>query len=207
MFPKINQNIVIDIFSKGHSYRSIVADIIEKEILIGFPLGGDDLALYPNGTKIEVSYIIDGNKYGFQAEIIGRKIEIIPLYRITRPQPNEIKRIQLRENFRVNANLQVIITNHKFYTVNISAGGLLFTVGDELKLYQGEMIAGTLMVPGSNNGNPEPIPFHAEIIRLHKPVDQDRANVAVKFVRIEPRNQSKLLQYCFEKQKQNRFQR
>lgn len=81
MYPKINQNITIQLFNQDLLWKSIVAEIGDEELFISFPMDHTINGLLQNGTILQVSYTANESKYTFTSEIIGRKIETIPLLR------------------------------------------------------------------------------------------------------------------------------
>lgn len=204
MYPKVNQNIVVDIKSEGQMCRSIVAEVGEEEILIGFPQDRSIMGMLHVESEINITYFSDDSKYKFSSKILGRTNDNILLYRIKKPQKNEIERIQERENFRVNANLRLILNEKELNTVNISAGGLLFSCRLDLPLMEGEEISGTLHIPINPNKDLEQVSFQGKIKRISLTGDNLR-NVALEFSAVHQRDQMKIMQYCFEKQKQNRL--
>jgi c-di-GMP-binding flagellar brake protein YcgR len=205
LFPKVNQSIVINIKNENQSCRSIVAEVGEKEILISAPLDKNMIGLLPDGTLLDVTFIAGEHKYKFHTEIIGRKKENILLFRLTKPQQKEIIKVQYRENFRVNTNLRLVLNENELNTINISVGGLLFSSGVDLQLQKGDEIAGTLFIPNIINKELEAITFQGHIKRVTLINNEERKNVAVGFTKINQRDQMKITQYCFEKQRQLRL--
>jgi c-di-GMP-binding flagellar brake protein YcgR len=205
MYPKVNQNIVIDIKSHDQTCRSIIAEIGKNEILIPFPMDMNTIGLLTEGTQLTVVFMSGENQYKFKTEIIGRKKDKIALFRITKPQEKEIIKIQRRDNFRVNSNLPFLLNENKLNTINISVGGMLFFCGTDLQLLEGEEVSGTLAVPNTMNKEAEIIPFQGQIKRISLINEEDRKNVAMAFTMIEQRDQMKIIQYCFEKQRQMRL--
>jgi c-di-GMP-binding flagellar brake protein YcgR len=205
MYPKVNQNITIKLKSQDQSWKSIVAEVGKEDILIGFPMDRTIFGLLQNGTTIEVTYTLGENKYKFSTEIIGREIENILLFKLKKPQENEIIKIQQRENFRVKANLRLILKEKESNTINISAGGLLCSCGLDLPLKQGEVVPGTIFIPSIANDEIASIPFQGEIIRVELVKELERKKVALKMIKLEQQDQKKIIQYCFEKQRQMRL--
>ncbi|NHC21341.1 hypothetical protein G6554_24330 [Bacillus sp. MM2020_4] len=199
MYPKVNQNIVMNILSEGSICRSIVAEISEDEILISQPMDGKMFGM-PRGTRLAISYMIGENKYKFEAFIIGRKKDNIPLYRITKPKEKEISKIQRRENFRVPTSIPVKIANMEINTINISAGGMLLSFTRECSFPLGEQLTGMIYIPETN-----PIPFKGVIKRIIQMEDTGIKQVGVKFTVLERKDEAKIVQYCFEKQRQARL--
>ncbi|MEH7107185.1 flagellar brake protein [Bacillus sp. JJ1764] len=205
MYPKVNQKIIIDFKSKDQTYKSVVAEVSDNEILIGVPVDNSVIDLVLAQEKLEITFVENDVKYKFETEIIGRKQDNMPLFRISKPEEDEIVKIQLRENFRVPANLPLKVDKTTLMTVNLSAGGVLMSCMVELDLHEGEEISGTILLPGLQNKESESIDFVGEIKRIYWVENQDRKNVAIEFKQMDKRDQSKIIQYCFEKQRQNRL--
>jgi c-di-GMP-binding flagellar brake protein YcgR len=204
MYPKVNQNIKIDILNHDLSCRSNVAEVGETDILISIPLDREIIGLLSIGTKLEITFITGENKYEFKTEIIGRTKDTISLLRLTKPLEKDIVKIQQRENFRVNSNLRLIINKHELNTINISAGGALFSSKLDFPYREGEEVTGILYIPNIQSKNIEPISFQSKIIRINLIKNQERKNVAIEFTNIKRNDQIKIIQHCFEKQRKSR---
>ncbi|MEH7308907.1 flagellar brake protein [Neobacillus drentensis] len=199
MYPNVNQKINIELVGHDLTCKSNVAEVGEAEIYISIPLDREIIGLLSIGTKLEVTFLAVGNKYEFQTEIIGRTKDTIPLLRLTKPKESEIVKIQQRENFRVNSNLRLMINEYELHTINISAGGALFSSKLDFPLQEGEQITGTLFVPNTQSKDEEPITFQGRIIRIMK--NQERKNVAIQYTKLNRNDQVKIIQHCFEKQR------
>ncbi|MGG1401160.1 flagellar brake domain-containing protein [Bacillus salipaludis] len=206
MYPRVSQNIEILLKDLDFSCRSIIAEIGEKEILIAVPMNRSFIGMLNTGTQLDVIFLVEENQYKFTTQIIGKtKDTNIPLYRLTKPQKNEIVRIQRRENFRVNSNLRLILDEREVITINISAGGLLFTCGMDIDLKLGDEVVGTLFMPNVQTKEIEPIQFMGIVRRVNLIGTQERKNIALEFTNLGQRDQMKVIQHCFEKQRQMRL--
>ncbi|MED3563477.1 flagellar brake protein [Bacillus xiapuensis] len=206
MYPKVGQNIEILIKEHDHSCRSIIAEIGEHDILIAVPLNRNFIGMLTKGAEIDVLFLSEENQYKFKTEIIAKtKDEKIPLYRLIKPEQNDIVRIQRRENFRVNSHLRLVVDQKELTTINISAGGLLYSNGIDHDLKIGDEISGTLYIPNLQNKENEPIAFSGIIRRVSLIEKQQRTNIAVEFTQLMYRDQRKVIQHCFEKQRQMRL--
>ncbi|MCM3567023.1 flagellar brake protein [Neobacillus mesonae] len=201
MYPKVNQKIIIEIPGENVTCYSIVADVTQDEIRISHPLTGDTIGRFPAGTEIDVSFLSGENKYQFKANILGRLEDKILLYRITKPLEQDISKIQLRENFRVETNLRIKIEDMELHTVNISAGGMLFSCNVDLTLSVGNEVSGTMYIP-----DVDPISFKGVIKRILQPDDEVK-HAAMKFTVLDRKDESKIVQFCFQKQRQMRMVR
>lgn len=205
MYPKVNQHIFIDIISQEKSCRSIVSEIGEKEILIGFPMDGNIIGLLTDGTRLDITFMSGDDQFRFQTQIIGKKRENITLLRISKPQEKEIIRIQRRDNFRVNSNLRLMVNENELTIINISVGGVLFSTSVDFEPLVGEVISGILLLPNAQNKEQESIAFQGQIKRINLIETQERKNVAIAFTTLSQRDQMKIYQHCFEKQRQVRL--
>lgn len=204
MYPKVNQQILIDIVQKGISYRSIVAECEDDEILIGIPMS-DQIGILVNGTEVDISFKSGDNLYKFTSAIVGKKLDKIPLYRIEKPNEKKIYRIQRRENFRVSLNLKLILLENEYMTVNVSAGGLLFSALGRLNFCEGQVISGQVLVPNLHNHEFEFVSFEGEVKRVYQSENRERTFVALEFTEIEPEDQTIIIQSCFDQQRKMRL--
>lgn len=202
---KVNQNIVVNVEVEDQSFQSIVAEITEKEIFISLPLEGVVLRNLPVKTSISVYYSTGDNQYKFPSAIVGKISDNIPLYRIVKPQPKDMIKVQRRDNFRVKTNLSLKLNDYDLITLNISAGGLLCSCSKDLMLKVGDAVTGILSLPPIENKAMDPIHFQGSIKRVSPMDHPDKMYVALEFGRLSDRDQMNLVQYCFYKQKQNRL--
>jgi c-di-GMP-binding flagellar brake protein YcgR len=201
MYPKVNQNIVIEISREEKTFKSIVAEVGVKEILIGFPMDHNIFGRLPIGTTVDITYLIGDNLYKFKSNVIGKRNDSMPLIVIDKPNEKDIKKIQRRDNFRVKANLSVNVKDHEVTTVDLSGGGLQFTCKENFELVYGEVVSGTLVIPGET----EAVTFQGIVRRIFKTDIEDRKNVGVAFTSLNQKDQAKITRYCFEKQRQMRL--
>ncbi len=205
MYPKIGQNIVMNIVNRSEPSKSLIADIGEEEMLIALPMNTELIGLLSADTKLEITYIADENKYRFKTRILGRKKDSIPLFRVVKPSEKDIFRIQMRENFRVNTNLRVLLNNIEQTTVNLSAGGVLCSCKPDFEVTLHEEVTGTIFLPIPDSKLQQAAEFKGEVIRVNQVPKADRINVALKFIEMERGVQTKVIQYCFERQRQERM--
>ncbi|WP_318507735.1 flagellar brake protein [Bacillus sp. T3] len=204
MYPKVNQQILIDVVDKNISFKTIIAENGENEILIGIPMV-DQIGILPNGMEIDVTFRTGDDMFRFPSEIIGKKIDNIPLYIIRKPHEKQIIKIQRRENFRVNLNLKLLLNDIEYTTVNVSAGGLLFSGSDKTDLKEGEIMTGTVVVPNVQTHEIEFVTFQGEIRRVYDHEIKGLKYFAMQFIEIDPQDQTKIVQSCFEQQRQMRL--
>jgi len=194
---------MMNVLNRSQPSKSLIADIGEEEMLIALPMNANDLiGLLTVGSQLEITFIVEDKKYKFRTNVIGRKKDNIPLFRVVKPLEKDIYRIQMRENFRVNANLKVLLNETEQNTVNISAGGLLCSCKQEFDIKATDEVSGTIFLPNPENKIQESVQFKAEVIRITQVPKAERINVAMKFIELERGAHPKIIQYCFEKQRQ-----
>lgn len=201
MYPKVNQNILLEIKGTDKNFRTIVAEIGEKEILIGFPMDLTILGLLPRGTIVYLIYSIDEHLYRFQTTILGRKNDNMPLFRLVKPKEEDIKKIQRRNNFRVKANLPIMLKDSEVTTVDISAGGIQVSCKESFEIIYGEVVSGILHIPSEL----EDVHFQGIVKRISRNANEERKNVAIAFTKLNQGDQEKITRYCFDKQRQMRL--
>lgn len=174
MYPKVNQNIVIKLKYTDKSFRSIVADIGEKELLVGIPLDRKNIGLVVDGSKLEIFFLSGENQYKFSTKMLGKTRDKIPMYRVTKPEAQEIVKVQRRDNFRVRTNLRLIMKEKELITIDLSVGGTLISSKLDFEVEEAESVSGTLIIPNKINKNPEFIPFQGLVIRIELIEDIER---------------------------------
>jgi c-di-GMP-binding flagellar brake protein YcgR len=189
---------------KNISFHSIVAEVQEDEILIGIPMS-DKIGILPNDTEIDISFKSGDNLYKFPSWVIGKKLDNIPLYRIHKPDEKKVYRVQRRENFRVNLNLKVLVNDIEYTTVNVSAGGLLFSGPRKMDLHEGQMVNGQILVPNVQTHELEFVSFQGQIKRVFSSDDKKTMNAALQFTEISQEDQTKIVRACFEQQRKMRL--
>ncbi|MHC0038128.1 flagellar brake protein [Pseudoneobacillus sp. C159] len=205
MYLKVNQTIIVSLEIEDRSFQSIVAEVSEKEFKITLPVEGIELRNLPAKTKVAVFFYTEDNQFKCQTEILGKTMDQIPLYRIQMPPKKDIIKIQRRDNFRVKSNLSLQINDLELSTINISAGGMLFSCSKDQIHNVGDVVSGILFIPGVDNKISNSIPFTGKIKRIHSIAEREIMNVALEFFGLNNRDQQSIVQYCFQKQKQNRL--
>lgn len=202
MYPKVNQNIVIEIKNCDKSFRSIVADIGNKDMLIGIPLDRENIGLIMDGTELNIFFSTNENLYKFSTRMIEKTKDKIQLYRITKPDEKEIKKIQRRDNFRIRTSLPLILNETELKTIDLSVGGVLISSRLDIEVREGESVTGIIYIPNLKNKITEAIPFQGRIKRIEVIKERERKNIAIEFTDVEKRDQMKITQYCFERQRE-----
>lgn len=82
-------------------YKSNIQEITEKYIAISLPVSNGVYATPYKGDMVEIICYNNKKVYSFISTVIGRKKDAISMILITKPNDEDIKRVQRRKNFRV----------------------------------------------------------------------------------------------------------
>ena len=191
---------------KSVTYPSQILDILESnEMIISGPIKQSNLVLLHKNEKIYISYNVENKgKYLFTAKILARNLSSI--YTLTIERISEIKKIQLRDHYRLLTRLKVekehLITQgdnvEKFYehceTKDISGGGMKLNCNYKHK--EGEEIV------CSFNVNGESIKVKARVIRVEELNSFNyKYSIGIKFLEIESEMRDEIIKYIFEQQR------
>lgn len=209
---KVNQLVEIEIDSDTPSANlpSRIEEIKDEYIYVSMPIKKAVLFPLRIGQEIKIIIRYQQSLFAFKTNVVGRRREPIPVLIINKPE--SIQRInQKREYVRLEASLTIRFrilelvkglegdkesTIYQANTMNISAGGVLFSTRQKLKT--SDTIEIELQLPEQ-----EPILCKAKIVRVFA---QDRvtseAKVAVEFDDITESQRDRIFKYIFDKQRE-----
>jgi c-di-GMP-binding flagellar brake protein YcgR len=211
VLPKINQTtflqpLPITSSEADVTLRSRVADLDNHAIWLEIPLNEKKRNLHrPRiGEQYRIVYITqDGVKHSFDSTVTGIKQDTVAMFSVRKPNPEDISREQRRSFLRVEAQLEIAVRfGDKFrftaITDDVGGGGLSFRTDRKWPLVPGTVLSCWLLL-SYRNGNIAHAKFEGEIVRV-KPVEPDHHLIMVRFIEIQPAEQQKIIQYCFERQ-------
>ena len=208
MLPNVNDILYILPGSSAdqHEYKARVAEIEDSRIWIEIPLQPHTgkYGWFAEGEMLEISYLNpDGIKCHFIASVIGKRNDTIHMLALSKPQPEEIIKMQRRSFLRIDAKLElaVLTKDHiRFvaHTEDVSGGGVSFIGETSWSLQEKQELDCWMVVP-YRNGELEYVPFQAEIVRIQQRTDKHQ-DVMLQFRSIAEGDQQKLIRYCFERQ-------
>lgn len=211
MLPKVNQilhmqmNSIDDEESKIE-YKSRIADVTEKSIIIEIPLNektGRLKKLY-QGDEISAHFLGQGGvKHYFTTEVTAFTEDVIRLVELRLPELSAITQVQRRNFLRVLAELEIAVKlNDQIQFVgltdDVGGGGISFICDGHIPIGMNAIISCWVLAP-FKNGTIEHIPFTAEVVRV-KSTDTGRQLVMIRFADIADRERQKLIRFCFERQ-------
>lgn len=211
MLPSVNQVLYLQVASPDETearieYKSRIADIGEREILMEIPLNeatGRYKKLYL-GDELSAFFVAEGGvKHYFNSHVIGFREDVVRLIAIHKPDPDQITKIQRRSFLRVGAELEIAVRmaeGIKFVaqTDDVGGGGISFLCDGKWKLKFGDVLDCWLLIP-YKNGSLEHANFKAEVVRV-KELDSGRTQLMCKFSAISDGERQKIIRFCFERQ-------
>ncbi len=184
------------------TYSSFIYDMDDEYIYILMPTNQRGLkAVIREGEKISVSFVTArGYRIGFHAPVVERITRgSKTLYKLSKPR--EVVKVELRENFRVEALVEAEffyfkdgkIQTGKGTIIDISAGGVKLSCDVELQ------IGDRLFLKFSLSGNLlEQV--EAEVVRRAITGDKDIKHYGLRFVDLDKEKEEKIIKFCINKQ-------
>ncbi|GAA4061542.1 MAG TPA: flagellar brake protein [Bacilli bacterium] len=195
-------------------FRCRVVEQKGSSLYIDYPIntqtGRTDF--FPKGTFLFAYFVgSDQSIYKFYTEIIDRKREKVPMLMLRFDQ-NKLKKIQRREYVRVDASLDVSISDPEgkletFTTVtkDISGGGLAVVLPENIEIKSGTPFD-LVIVLRTKDKDIDYIFTRAESIRIFELTKEAKQLLSMKFVDIYEQDRQHIIQYCFETQLKERRQ-
>lgn len=167
---------------------------------------------FPKGTFFFAYFVgEDQAVYKFYTEIVDRKREKVPML-LLRFDQNKLKKVQRREYVRVDASLDVAISDpddeeKEFTTVtkDVSGGGISVIIPDGIQI-EPTTALDLVIVLRSKDDEIDYIFARAEVIRAHEKTKESKSLLSMKFIDIYERDRQHMIQYCFETQLKERRQ-
>ncbi|AJA47903.1 putative glycosyltransferase [Clostridium pasteurianum DSM 525 = ATCC 6013] len=204
-----NMNSKCEVFIEEDSsvYKSSIQDMGKGYIGISIPVCNGKYAPLSENQQVTVVYYDKNNLYGFNANVIGRKKDKIPIILLSMPE--DIKKVQRRKFFRVNLLKEVeylkadknisdstfneLIKNPKNFKkalmIDLSGGGLRLKTKEEIKLGDRFIIKIPLQQ--------EEIFVIDDCVRVYKDTDSNLYVSGFSFVNIDTKVQDKIIAYLF----------
>lgn len=205
---KINEK--IEIIENNISYKSIIQDVSDKQILIDMPTSDNKYYVMHVGTVLEFFVSTPSEIIKCRSSVIGRKVENNVQMAVLE-FPMVIGRIQRREYFRLSITMSasykllpegIVLTNtndvkvrysdrmSKSITIDLSGGGARIVVKEDIT--QGRMILLSINIP-------EEVNVICKVIRVEKDEVDKNYKVALRFENIDERTRDKIISFLFKK--------
>lgn len=185
-------------------YRCKVVEQIDHIIFIDYPINTvtKKTAYLVDGAQFRASFHNDDNlSFAFNTEVLGRKVNNIPMIMLSCPPDNEFIKIQRREFVRVTTTVDVAVQFNnqfsQFVTADISAGGLALKLVNDAPFQAGDRLHLTIVLPYSN-GEIRYVLSEANVVRIFQ---KDQLHLAsLQFIDTDDIDKQFLVRFCFERQ-------
>ncbi|MCK9443590.1 MAG: flagellar brake protein [Tissierellaceae bacterium] len=187
------------------SYVSQVLDIVEPDrITVSGPMKKSQLVFIHKGDELKISYNVgEKGTFSFNAIVISR--DYLPLYKLTLKRISEIRKIQLRNYFRlpisfeVNKSHLIDEENDEYYyetceAKDVSGGGLRLNCKYKHKL--GDRVKCSFFI------NDTLIEVTAVVVRVSEiDVYNYKYSLGLSFIDIKESSRDEIIKYIFEQQR------
>ncbi|MDD3271295.1 MAG: flagellar brake protein [Syntrophomonadaceae bacterium] len=203
---RVNQLVEIELNEGDASeyFPSRIEEIKEKYLYISMPMRKGALLPMRIGQEIKVIMRHRNSTVGFLTKVVGRRREPIPYLIITKPE-RIVSINQKREYVRLSVSLPVrfrVIDEEggsiqEGVTIDISAGGALFSTQAEVKA--GQKIEIEIQLSPEKTFS-----CHAHAIRIFErdKTDKNAIRVAIEYDGIGEGHRDRIFRFIFEKQRE-----
>lgn len=210
MLLQVGTTVIIDKdFTKdSEKYRSKVIDAGDDFVMIDYPIEIETgkTVFFMDGTQLLVSFT-DKLKisYAFKTEVCGRKLEGVPMLKLSYQGDSGLLKIQRREFVRVEMAIDVAAEKEgdsvQLIAEDISAGGIALNITKTTFVQSGDILSLFIVLPFANR-EMEYIKAEGQVIRTFE--KQGVIIASIKFVEIDPLDRQRIVRFCFERQLQMR---
>jgi c-di-GMP-binding flagellar brake protein YcgR len=204
---RVNQLLEIEMEynEKKVIFASRVEEIEQEYLVIAAPIRKGILQMPPSGTEILIQFRHRETLWGFQSQVIAKRLRPIPVWLIKKPS-KFIKLAQKRNWVRLGVTLPLQFEfldrdddeKYEGFTVDISGGGLLLSSYYECKT--GERLKLDLLLNEENT-----ISLVARVVRTFDKDEKalQRYRVALEYEDISEILRDKVIKFVFDKQREN----
>ncbi|SOC37767.1 flagellar brake protein [Ureibacillus acetophenoni] len=194
----------IPAYEKSEKFHCKVVEQSDRVLYIDYPINSltKKTAFLIDGSQFRATFVNeDETSYAFNTEVIGRKLNNIPMIMLTLPPVDEFIKVQRREFVRVKTTVDVAVEFEnqyfQFVSQDISAGGLALILNSDVPFKDGDQIELTIVLPYSN-GDIRYVRTNAYIVRIFEKNGLKLAST--QFVELEDVVKQHILRFCFERQ-------
>ncbi len=181
-----------------------VVEQVGNILCIDYPINTETkkTAFLVEGAQFRATFSTeDKGTFAFNTEVLGRKMDNIPIIMLSCPPDEEFVKIQRREFVRVTTPVDVAVEyNNIFYqftTEDISAGGIALILKSDVPFKDGDEIHLTIVLPFSN-GDIRYVKTDAKVIRIFE--KNNRNFASIQFIEMDNIDKQYIVRFCFERQ-------
>ncbi len=198
----------IEIQMADGDYKSNIQDITDEYVGISIPVSNGKYLPLGRKEKITGVYYYDKEIYGFQTDVLGRKVDKILIIMIRKP--DVFTKIQRRNFVRVPFMMNVYcaqipmeksienINNNQIeffdaYSLDISGGGIRLAVNKELgeKVHYGDILMLTIPLQTEN------LTIKAKVVRIEKDRKNPKIIYGTNFIELDKYARETIIRLVF----------
>ncbi|GAA4713994.1 flagellar brake protein [Brevibacillus fulvus] len=183
-----------------NTYFTQILKVTENFLSVQYPLSKSGVRMNIDyGKRIHVYFHMMGQgMYEFASTLTLLENQLSMLT----PRPEEIKRTEKRNYFRVPAALAVAIETEegkkaRFTTEDVSGGGMAFFAKNHDLFQVGEKIKGSLLV--AHHPEAKDISFQGKIVNVIQEKDKF-SRISVEFIDMKEHVRREIISYCIRRQ-------
>ncbi|MBY6035673.1 flagellar brake domain-containing protein [Fictibacillus nanhaiensis] len=194
---------------KKDKYKCKVCEVKGDQLYIDYPSNTttNRTEYFFDGTQFKASFVDkEKNVYTFRTELLGRKIEKIPVLIITLPKEEEIHKIQRREFVRVETLLDTNVKHvgdaypsFNSVVLDLSAGGMLLSLPVRHQVSKGDQLDCLVVLP-MQSGKKIYLDLQCNVLRILEGQTNGRQRASLQFTQILPKVRQHIVRFCFEQQ-------
>lgn len=192
-----------DFSKESEEYRSKIIDIGPGHIMIDYPthIKTGRTSFFLDGTKLSISFVDKlKNIYKFNTEVSGRRMDGVPMLKISYSGDQQLIKVQRREYVRIQTELDVSVLKDGKYTqlvtTDISAGGIKLNLS-VANFNEKDSLSLIIVLPFLD-GKIKYVRAKAEIVRIS--VIRNGCVASIKFDEIGTNDRQHIVRYCFEQE-------
>jgi len=212
---RINGRIEVIDYNGGINYKSSIQDINEVGISITIPMKEGKYLPLNKDEKVSIIYYGDKDVYQFEADVLGRTIDVIPIIILSGPHNSRV--IQRRNYVRVLilkniefigidkelaekniSNIARVIDRKQFKKaslLDLSGGGMRIKTEEKLRLNDSLVIAIELVE--------DELTVKTRVVRCDLQPDNTNA-YGLKFIELGEADRDKIIKYIFQIMREQR---
>ncbi|TCZ78835.1 PilZ domain-containing protein [Paenibacillus albiflavus] len=200
-----NQQLLDIVVNDGSIYQTIILKIGKQELMLQHPSNQEGPLVPVRSQEVSV-FLSDehSNRYVYETNLsfVDNRF-VLPI-----PTPEQIKKVQRRQFFRVPAILEMTlkktlnldedeVEEYKVVTDDISAGGLSFHLFNLAPFHRGDMLTVEIDIEGAKKTTR--CIFEAQVVNITK-MDAKRTRYALEFKIIREMYRQEIMSFCMKRQ-------
>lgn len=209
--PTINQKTEFRILHGPFAgpYNTYVEDVDDRSITVVRPVVAGEPVPLAVGEIVRIEYALRGlARISFPTRVLGLEQQVLPVVRLSLPDPAEVERFQQRDFVRLDANLTLI-----YYVISHpgqpARGGVVRSQTRDISGNGTQILCPEAYPPGTQldihlDLNDRVIHVIGEVVRLVDQLSLREYWMGVRFVGLDERDRDVIIRFIFNQQRERR---